>query len=151
MAKLTRNKINRFKEIRKHTITFNVDSKPLDVTIYDTVDSDKVQSVISEMLALNEFRVNNKNYSGLDDNLVAMMIILKHLTDLPYETKETTEENLIELINVTSILSNKNTDVGLSIFKTVAENIDPSVVDAITDSINKAVEIVNNKIGDINA
>lgn len=151
MAKLTRGKLNDLKGIVKHKISFKVDGKILDVDIFDTIDEEKIQAIIVEFLAMSEFKNAKKEYNGIEDAALAIMLLLKHLTDLPYENKETTEEALLDLINVTTVLNNKKTDNGNTIFQMVVGNIDTRLVDSITESMNKAIEIVNEKIGDMDA
>lgn len=151
MAKITKSKLNAFKGVKKQKISFRVDGELLDVNVFTGIDDTKIQDIIKEMLVINEFASSHDEYSILSEEAMAMMLLVKHLTDLPYENKESVEETIIELINVSTALNSKLTDNGVSIFNIVVNNIDIDIVNSITSAINKAIEIVNDKIGDVNA
>lgn len=158
MAKLNKAMLNKLNTTESNVISFYVDGKKLDVTIKSRLNEGDTENFIAEMLLMYEFLNKNNKYKALlsdDENDVYKLLVLllstKNITDLPFDKKESVEETFLELINVSSVLSNKKTDSGETIFSTVISCIDPKIIDNVTIAVNEAISIVNTKIGGLDA
>lgn len=159
MAKLNKSMLNKLNATESNIISFNVDGKKLDVSIKSKLNAEDIEKFIAELFVMQEFLRKNEKYkllisndgSGDFDKVLVLMISLKNITDLPFDKKDTVEESFMELVNVTSVLTNKKVDNGDTIFSTVISCIDSKIIDAITEAINEAVRIANEKIGGLDA
>lgn len=160
MAKLNKAMLNKLNATESNVISFYVDGKKLDVAIKSKLNEEDTEKFIAEMFVMYEFLNKNNKYKALlsstgDENdvskLLVLLLSLKNITDLPFDKKESVEETFLELINVSSVLSNKKTDSGETIFGTVISCIDPKIIDNVTIAINEAISIVNTKIGGLDA